>query len=252
MNNFFAKSALLSALIASPFKLAFAAEGDTWSNSELESEAEIPEPMVFDLVRRLNSHKGEYEFNSLFRFEGIERASGLLYAPEFEYAFADGFAGELELPVADGQLDSIKVALQSKIGQIKKGHLENGVQVIYEHSVKNADKEISLLSIQGMKFSPKFAFITIIGGLAHVQRERTDWGVLANGTLFYNNSREIDFAIETNYRKVENEPSELKLIPQFHLLFAKDVKVQLGVGAILVEGQVLAMSAFRTIWEFNE
>lgn len=245
--------------IVQPFALAFVllcfapteAQAQQASVSAAESEAEIPEPLVFDLVRRLNSHKGEYEFNTLFRYEGTARASGLLYAPEFEYAFADGFAGELELPVADGKLDSIKVALQSKIGTIEKGKLEKGVQAIYEQKIEGAEKEISLLAINGFKFSHHLSVLTLIGPVAQIQGDATNWGILANGSVFYNNSREVDVALETNYRKVKNEPSELKLIPQLHLLFEKDVKFQFGIGAMLTEGEWLALSALRAIIEFN-
>lgn len=216
------------------------------------SEAEIPEPLVFDMVRRLNSHQGEFEFNTLFRYEGTEKASGILYAPEFEYAFADGFAGELELPIEEGQLSSVKVALQSAIGTIERGKIENGVQAIYEQELKTAHKEVSILAINGFEFENRISVLSLIGPVVKSEDSRSKWGILANGSIFYDTSREIDVALEINYRKVADELSDLKIIPQFHLLAARDVKFQFGFGTMLVDGEWLALSALRAIWEFND
>ena len=60
---------------------------------------EIAEPMVFDLVRPLGARRGELEVNALAQrnLSGPDR--NVEWAPEIEYAVADGFAVELELPL---------------------------------------------------------------------------------------------------------------------------------------------------------
>ena len=73
----------------------------------------IPEPMIFDLVRDLGARQGELEVNSLFIVptDGADPTEAEI-APEIEYAVFDDFAVELELPFVEGELDSVKTALQ--------------------------------------------------------------------------------------------------------------------------------------------
>ena len=70
----------------------------------------IPEPMVFDLVRGLGARRGELEFNTLslvpFRHGGPKYE----WAPEIEWAVADGFAVEYELPIFDTRIVAQKFA----------------------------------------------------------------------------------------------------------------------------------------------
>ena len=78
----------------------------------------IPEPMVFDLVRGLGAGKGEFEANVLAEFPLDRTASREIeWAPEVEYAFADGLALEFELPFEDGELEGYKGAFQWTIGR---------------------------------------------------------------------------------------------------------------------------------------
>ncbi|MBX9721432.1 MAG: hypothetical protein K2Q18_07105, partial [Bdellovibrionales bacterium] len=63
------------------------------------TEAEIPEPLLFDLVRRINSDKNELEINTIVIQHQHNEFGRVYIAPEIEYAFADGMAIEFELPV---------------------------------------------------------------------------------------------------------------------------------------------------------
>ena len=63
----------------------------------------IPEPMVFDLVRPLGAARGELEVNSLFRLP-VAREGRLLWAPEVEYTFADGYGIAIFSPSTSGRL----------------------------------------------------------------------------------------------------------------------------------------------------
>ena len=61
-------------------------------------------------MRGLGAERGELEVNALSLIDP-ERGS-VLWAPEIEWAFADGYAVELELPFDDRRLQAIKVAVQ--------------------------------------------------------------------------------------------------------------------------------------------
>src|SRR5688500_18024187 len=76
---------ILAALLPG-FGLSTPAQGD-----------DRPEPMVFDLVDPLGAPKGELEINTLMDF--VPRTGKLEWQPEIEYAFADGYAAEFELPL---------------------------------------------------------------------------------------------------------------------------------------------------------
>lgn len=94
---------------------------------------EIPEPMVFDLVRPLGAEKGEVEVNSLF----IARPGGrarLNWAPEVEWCFAEGYTVEFELPIENTRIESYKFALQGMLPRPKRSQsrLVHGWQTIVE------------------------------------------------------------------------------------------------------------------------
>ncbi len=70
----------------------------------------LPEPMVFDLVLPLGASKNEFEVNTLFQYDFANDSVEL--NPEFEYAYADGYGIELELPMKNTAIDAYKLALQ--------------------------------------------------------------------------------------------------------------------------------------------
>jgi hypothetical protein len=65
-------------------------EGDAALGSAMPH---VPEPLLFDLVRPLGEHVD---------------SSIVEWAPEIEYAFADGYAVELEFPFVDSDLVEYK------------------------------------------------------------------------------------------------------------------------------------------------
>ncbi|MFN4261406.1 MAG: hypothetical protein ACK4RK_19140 [Gemmataceae bacterium] len=96
---------------------------------------DVPEPMVFDLIRPLGARKGELEVNVLglvpfrrtrspfsqFIFitgadEVPDKREGFEWAPEIEYAPFDNFALEFELPMFDGKVEAFKGAAQYTLG----------------------------------------------------------------------------------------------------------------------------------------
>ncbi|MGB5229070.1 MAG: hypothetical protein WBN55_12465, partial [Eudoraea sp.] len=109
---------------------------------------DIPEPMVFDLVRELGARRGELEINVLAVFPLSSNSSHFVeWAPEIEYAIWDNFAVEFELPIEDGTLEALKVALQYTFGKSKSGRFIHGTQFMIEKIRNKAKWDFSLLYI---------------------------------------------------------------------------------------------------------
>jgi hypothetical protein len=219
------------------------------------SEAEVPEPLLFDLVRRINSDKGEFEMNSLFVKRRTRGEPSFEVAPEIEWAFGNGRAIELELPTADGVVESYKVALQFQIpsyfGQI------NGVQVIYEKLREEDVHEVTPLYLLAHRFSHKWSTLSMVGYRAVVgdrraaRRAHRAEGAIVNSSLFYNYRRVLDLGLELNMSGFSGKNSEYILMPQLHALFPLDIKVQAGFGANYDAYRVSPITAVRLIREYN-
>jgi len=92
---------------------------------------EIPEPLMFDLVRGLGADKGELEINSLADFPLNKVSERFIeWAPEIEYALFDGFAVEFEMPFENGDLEALKFAIQYTFGSSDNHRFIHGLQVI--------------------------------------------------------------------------------------------------------------------------
>ncbi len=241
----------LVVLLLIPFsQAAFAEEGESSTPSSYTEGTKVPEPMTFDMAGHLDSPAGEMEVNTLFRFEGASQAKNLYLAPEFEYVFARGMAAEIEVPILDGEVEAFKVVLQSRLGEIKPDKFKTGVQLIYEQDRATTNKDISALLINSVPFGNRYALTTLIGPSAQLEESETKWGFLANASIHYTNSHEIDLALEANYKHYD-ELKMLELLPQIHLMVEKNVKVQFGFGATLIDDEWIALSAIRAAWEFN-
>lgn len=98
----------------------------------------IPEPLVFDLIRPLGAEKGELEVNSLFRIAPSDQPRRLQWAPEVEYAFAEGYGIEFELPLENAGVASYKGAIQGTLPGPWKRRFIHGWQAIGETARKGS------------------------------------------------------------------------------------------------------------------
>jgi hypothetical protein len=81
-----------------------------------QETVEIPEPLMFDLVRGLGAKQGELEINTLAEFPLNDAYNrGVEWAPEIEYALFNNFAIELEFPMNNLELEAYKMAVQRSI-----------------------------------------------------------------------------------------------------------------------------------------
>ena len=77
-----------------------------FSQGDSEHETvEIPEPLLFDLVRVLGDAKGELKVNSLAEFP-FKSDADIEWAPEVEYVLFKNFAVELEFSFSYEELEA--------------------------------------------------------------------------------------------------------------------------------------------------
>lgn len=189
----------------------------------------IPEPMVFDMVRPLGARKGELEVNALALspLSGQERT--IEWAPEIEYAVADGFALEFEMPFEGGRLAEWKMGAQATIGTLDRGRIVHGVQFLGIYERESGRTSQALLYLIGRQHNERLSTMSMVGvGDVRLGQSESDAGLLVNHSTFYNLGRDRIAGLEFNYKS--SRDGGVALIPQFHAPLAPKVNVQVGAG----------------------
>jgi hypothetical protein len=91
---------------------------------------DVPEPLLFDLVRGLGAHKGELEVNALVRHDFKSGRDKFYWNPEVEWIVADGIGLELELAMDRGHVEAVKLMTQVTFGTPLPGRYIHGTQII--------------------------------------------------------------------------------------------------------------------------
>lgn len=219
--------------------------------NDYETKVEIPEPLFIDLVRGLGSKRGEWEVNSLM-YHGEGGFSEINWAPEIEWAFRDGTAVELELPMHGHSLHSYKLAFQKTVYQNKDNSHLQGLQMIYETNKEFQRSDLTTYYILAHRFSEKWSTITLLGFKTELE-QYNGLVKIFNHSSFYNYSREIDLGMEFNYFSQQSFMDQvLQVVPQLHLAMGNGFKVQFGFGGGEDNGRWTPVSMLRVIREFNK
>ena len=188
----------------------------------------IPEPMVFDMMRPLGAARGEMEVNAL----GVAPLSGesrvIPWAPELEYAFADGYAIEFELPFENGSLREYKLGLQGAFGTFNGGRTAHGVQYLGIYERDSTDYMSSLLYMLGHRYDGGWSTMSMIGlgdirfGGGHGRNS-----LLVNHSTFWS-ARRTTLGLEINYQG--GSERGVLVMPQIHQRLPASFNLQFGVG----------------------
>lgn len=214
----------------------------------------IPEPMVFDMIRPLAAPRGELEVNALALFPINAPGEAIDWAPEIEYAFADGFAVEFELPFDNKRLTSFKVGLQGTFGTLDDNRIVHGWQYLGVIDRDTGRLETSLLYIAGVRYSQRWSSLTMVGfNLPNDTRapgQGRDNALLLNHSMFYDVTPRATLGLEVNLRSGRQTRSWL-IMPQVHQRIAGTLMVQAGLGAQKPAGsKAHPTAALRVIKEF--
>lgn len=200
----------------------------------------IPEPLAFDLVRGLGAHKGEFEVNDLALID--MRSGDTKWAPEAEWAVADGVAFELEVPIRNTHVEAVKVAGQWTAPTRHRWTLQ-GVQAFVEVSTDDVTPSATGVYVVGTRVNPRLSFLGMVGGTATAATRETPArsGLIANGSTFYELGERATIGVEMNLLARSHVPAslrrgwatpefDLRLLPQVHVQLGKRVRLQLGLG----------------------
>jgi hypothetical protein len=231
----------------------------------------IPEPMVFDLVRPLGAKRGEWEANTLALFPlrprsrrvdntpdplGLVRRSpdrrGVEWAPEVEYAFADGWAAEVELPMEDAALEAYKGAAQTTFGTAFHQRFIHGAQAIIQYDRDPAVWTATLLYLAGWRADDTWSLFGMTGARGEVAgavpARRAEW--LGNLSLFADVTPRLVAGLEANISQVIGGDTSVLIMPQLHYEAGKHWMIQAGAGVRITTDLTLPEIAVRVIREF--
>lgn len=211
------------------------------------SPPHIPEPLVFDMVRGMGARRGELEVNTLaiVRLDDGEVA----WAPEIEWAFADGYAFELELPFVDRNLEAVKLALQGTLPG-SAGDFIHGWQTFAEVDLDDGVTESVALYMFGQRFTHKLSLLAMAGGRTVIGRSGVDADAfLLNTSLFWDATEWQTRGLETNLEVGDSGRWLLRLFPQIHFQISEHFRLQLSVGADVTADSVDPTMAMRVILE---
>lgn len=197
------------------------------SASEREvARPSIAEPMVFDLVRPLGAERGELEVNNLTRRIGQE----WFWAPEIEYAFADGYSIEFELPFEGDRLAEYKAAVQGTIGTAFRGRLIHGWQWIAIRPAAAPHWSSDGLYLAGYQINRHWSAFTITG-LRH-SREGAQGHTLGlhNPSVFLTLSKHLTIGFENNFAWSSRDRNHRMHMPQMHIQLSRKNLIQFGFG----------------------
>lgn len=190
----------------------------------------IPEPMIFDMMRPLGAKKGEMEVNTLATTSSPFRPREAEWAPELEYAFADGKAIEFELPFDGARLAALKLGLQMAFGASADGRGAHGVQYLGIYDRETGRYSNSLLYMAGHRFSPRWSMMNMAGlDDISLRRRRGRNALLLNHATFYDVQPGTVAGVEVNV--TGGHDRFVRLAPQLHQRLADKVNVQLAAGA---------------------
>lgn len=199
-------------------------------------ELGIPEPLIFDLVRPLNSPKGELEVNALVTRSS--RTGDFSWAPEIEYAFADGYAIELELPFESLTLEEYKIGLQGTFGELLDGQMAHGWQALGRYIRYGNGYSADILYLNGIRFSEKWSSMNMVGVRHTDFGKHGDIVALVNNNLFYHYSRALTLGVELNNEIYTRKLWHYRLTPQLHYSMSAGRAIQIGGGPSTLDKNV--------------
>lgn len=195
---------------------------------------DIPEPMVFDMIRPLTAKRGEVEVNALVQRDLSGPRGEVEWAPEIEVAVADGFAVELELPLIDTRVVQYKMGLQGKLGTFRGGRGIHGVQYLGLYDRESGEWQSTLVWLLGNRFGERWSTMTMLGIGDVTLREGNHTGFVINHSTFYDLDRDTVLGLEVN--RQNGDGAYWLLMPQAHRSFGK-LSLQGGIGAERARGE---------------
>lgn len=230
----------------------------------------VPEPMVFDLVRPLSAKRGETEVNvlgliplrrssrrvdtvpdSLGLVQRSPDVSGIEWAPEIEFAFRDGLAVELELPMQNGTVEAYKAAAQATFGTAWDYRYIHGAQTILQYDLHPGTWSSTWLYLAGLRLDQTWSLFAMVGPRVQFgDGAGADVEMLANISVFADVTDRLVAGVETNFGQIIDGNPALQVMPQVHYELAYYWMLQAGAGVRFTDSLAIPTLGFRLIREF--
>lgn len=210
----------------------------------------VPEPMIFDMMRPLGAKRGEMEANALATTALSGPDNSVSWAPEVEYAFADGLAIEGELPFEDGHLAELKLGLQAAFGAFDGGRSAHGIQYLGIYDRRGRRYNSSAAYMLGHRWNARWSSMSMVG-LSDISAKGGPGrnAAIINHSLFYDAAEHSVIGLELNY--LGGDEGHVLMMPQLHQRLVQAINVQIGIGAEKVRGEpVRPKAGLRLIREF--
>lgn len=205
---------------------------------------DIPEPMVFDLVRPLGAEKGECEVNSLFSIPLTGRQKKFFWAPETEYVLGRGYAIEPQLLFQNGEFQGFQFSGQKTFGTFWKNNAIHGALLRAEYIRPEQQLSSDAAYLCGARLNKRWSFFGI-PGLRRLGYSRGGRFVtLLNASLFYHLRDNLVLGLENNLELTRHH-NRILVTPQVHWTFTKNTQLQYGLGFEQSQGESPRLSA---IW----
>jgi len=206
--------------------------------------------MVFDLALPLGAKKNEYEFNAATLFQYEFENSALNWNPEIEYAYADGYSIEFELPIKNSVVEAYKMTLQGTFNFLRNSQFIHGWQYIGEYYRHRKELENTLLYVFGYQMSEHWSMLNMMGLRLTDTSFKGDLERLVNGTLFYSLSKKITMGLEVNWESRPYRPDRTLVMPQLHFQLTPHAQLQVGFGMLRTDNQHSPDVSSRIIFRF--
>jgi hypothetical protein len=208
----------------------------------------IPEPLLFDMIRGLGARKGELEFNSIVEQESKGSPFG---GPEMEYAFARGHAVEVQMPLSSSGIDAWNMSLQGTFPYANRGAFIHGWLATGEYLLHDPGVRATAVYIAAVRLSKQWSALTMIGARAATTRRAGSlYEGVFNPSLYFDASSSITLGLELNSLLEDDGTTDLVLLPQVHWQFSREWKVQLGSGAHVDDAGATFLSALRLSYTY--
>ncbi len=228
----YAHAVLGSSLLLATIPLTHATEIST-ASAFVEPDAaqssrllNIPEPMVYDLVRPLGVRQGEMEINALGDYNPYN--GDLSWAPELEYGLADDWAIEVELPFENASHERYKVAIQHTLGIDDAQGAAYGWQAFVDVNKHTRAVSADATAIHAQQWADQWSSLSMLGVRVHNMNRSAQVDYLLNNTVFYDVSSRLTLGLELNQEISRGGTWRYRLTPQLHYDASQYYTVQIG------------------------
>ncbi len=186
----------------------------------------IPEPMVYDLVRPLGVRQGEMEINALGDYNPYN--GDMQWSPELEFGLSDDLAIEFELPFQDASHERYKIAIQQTLNVDVAQGTASGWQAFVDVNKHTKAVAVDATIIHAMQWGDQWSSLSMLGLRAHPLGRSARSNFLLNNTVFYEVSEAVTVGLELNQEVSLGGTWRYRLTPQLHYDASQHYTVQMG------------------------